>query len=34
MALEVIGDSIWLVEGDVVDFYGFPYPTRSVIVRL
>ena len=32
--LEVIDDSIWLVEGELVNFYGFPYPTRSVIVRL
>jgi len=29
-----IGDSIWLAEGAVVSFYGFPYPTRMVIVRL
>lgn len=34
MALEEIGDSIWLAEGEIVSFYGFPYPTRSVIVRL
>jgi hypothetical protein len=32
--LESIADDIWLVEGDIVSFYGFPYPTRSVIVRL
>jgi hypothetical protein len=32
--LEAIGDSIWLAEGEVVDFYGFPYPTRSIVVRL
>jgi hypothetical protein len=32
--LEAIGDSIWLVDGEVVNFYGFPYPTRSVVVRL
>lgn len=32
--LEAIDDNIWLVEGDCVDFYGFPYSTRSVIVRL
>jgi len=32
--LESIGDSIWLVEGETVNFYGFPYPTRCVIVRL
>lgn len=25
---------IWIVEGPIVDFYGFPYPTRSVIIRL
>lgn len=32
--LEEIGDSIWLAEGEIVSFYGFPYPTRAVIVRL
>ncbi len=32
--LEKIDDSLWLVEGEIVSFYGFPYPTRSVIVRL
>ena len=31
--LEEIADDIWIAEGEVVDFYGFPYPTRSVIVR-
>ena len=31
---EPIADNIWLVNGDCVDFYGFPYPTRMVIVRL
>lgn len=34
MSLEAIGDAIWLAEGDIVDFYGFPYNTRSVIVQL
>jgi len=34
MALEPVSDSIWLVDGELVSFYGFPYPTRSVIVRL
>lgn len=29
-----IGENIWLVEGDVVSFYGFAYPTRMVVVRL
>ncbi len=33
-ALEELGDSLWLAEGDVVSFFGFPYPTRSVVVRL
>lgn len=32
--LEPVGDNIWLAEGGVVSFYGAPYPTRSVIVRL
>ncbi len=34
MPLEPVGDSIWLAEGEIVNFYGFPYPTRSVVVRL
>ncbi len=34
MRLEAIDDTIWIAEGDLVSFYGFPYPTRSVIVRL
>jgi hypothetical protein len=34
MTLEKIGDAIWLAEGEIVSFYGFPYPTRSVVVRL
>lgn len=33
-ALVPVGDSIWLADGGVVSFYGFPYPTRSVVVRL
>lgn len=32
--LTPIDTDIWLAEGPIVDFYGFPYPTRSVIVRL
>lgn len=31
---EQVGDGIWIVEGPMVSFYGLPYPTRSVIVRL
>ena len=34
MRLESIDENIWLAEGGIVSFYGFPYPTRSVIVRL
>ena len=32
--LEQINTDIWVVEGKIVDFHGFPYPTRAVIVRL
>ena len=32
--MEKLGEAIWLVEGGNVDFYGFPYPTRMVVVRL
>lgn len=31
--LEQVDERIWLVDGRRVSFYGFPYPTRSVIVR-
>jgi hypothetical protein len=31
--LENIHDAVWLVEGVIVRFLGFPFPTRSVIVR-
>jgi len=32
--LQAIDKDIWLVDGECVDFYGFSYPTRCVIVRL
>lgn len=32
--LERVDDRLWLAEGEIVSFYGFPYPTRSVVVRL
>ena len=32
--MEKLAENIWVAEGDIVDFHGFPYPTRSVIVRL
>ncbi|WP_377831141.1 hypothetical protein ACFKHW_38490 (plasmid) [Bradyrhizobium lupini] len=33
-SLVSIGEDIWIIEGDIVSFYGFPYPTRSVAIRL
>jgi hypothetical protein len=32
--LEAIDDAIWIVDGPVVSFFGFPYPTRMTLVRL
>lgn len=32
--LREFAPSLWLVDGPTVSFYGFPYPTRMVIVRL
>lgn len=32
--MESVAENIWLAEGDIVNFYGFPYPTRSVVIRL
>ena len=29
-----VGEDIWLAEGEIVDFYGFPYSTRMVAIRL
>ncbi len=34
MQLQLIADGLWLAEGAIVDFYGFPYPTRMVIAWL
>ena len=33
-ALSSFGPDIWVAEGPVVSFYGFPYPTRMVVIRL
>ena len=30
----MVDDGLWLAEGEIVSFYGFPYSTRSVVVRL
>ena len=32
--LQQLANDIWIADGDIVDFYGFPYPTRCVVVRL
>lgn len=32
--LEKLDEALWLAEGENVSFHGFPYPTRSAIVRL
>ena len=33
-ALDEFGPDIWVGEGPVVPFMGFPYPTRMVVIRL
>lgn len=32
--LEPLGPALWVVEGGIVSFFGFAYPTRMVVVRL
>ncbi|MGJ8537901.1 MAG: DUF4336 domain-containing protein [Parasphingopyxis sp.] len=32
--LESLGPDIWVAEGGIVNFFGFAYPTRMVVVRL
>ncbi|MDA7949207.1 MAG: DUF4336 domain-containing protein [Hyphomicrobiaceae bacterium] len=32
--LEAVDKGIWIAEGECVNFHGFPYPTRCVVVRL
>jgi hypothetical protein len=32
--LEQAHEKLWIAEGEIVSFFGVPYPTRSVIVRL
>ncbi len=32
--LDPFGPDIWIGEGPVVPFFGFPYPTRMVVMRL
>jgi hypothetical protein len=32
--LQQVDEALWIAEGEIVSFYGYPYPTRSVIARL
>ena len=32
--LRPFGHGLWVADGPVVDFYSFPYPTRTAIARL
>ena len=32
--LQEFGQSLYIAEGPIVSFYGFPYPTRMAVVRL
>jgi hypothetical protein len=32
--LDQVHDALWVAEGEIVPFFGFSYPTRSVIVQL
>jgi hypothetical protein len=32
--LQQAHDTLWVAEGEIVSFFGLPYPTRSVIARL
>ena len=29
-----VGENIWIVDGEVIRFYGMPFPTRMTVVRL
>ena len=32
--LKPVAEDIWIVDGPILKFYGMPYPTRMVVVRL
>jgi hypothetical protein len=34
MQLQPIAGDLWIYEGEVVSFYGFPFPTRMSVIRL
>jgi len=29
-----VAENVWIIEGECVNFYGFAYPTRMVVIRL
>ena len=32
--LREFGPGIWITDGPVVSFFGFPYPTRMAVIKL
>ena len=32
--VDQLGPELWIAEGPIVSFFGFPYPTRMAVVRL
>ncbi len=32
--LQRFGENIWIADGEMVNFYSFPYPTRMTVIRL
>lgn len=32
--LKPVGENIWIVDGEAIDFYGLPFTTRMTIIRL
>lgn len=33
-ALKSFAESVWIADGPTISFFGFPYPTRMVVVKL
>ena len=34
MGLDLFGAEIWSIDGPVLSFFGFPFPTRAAVIRL
>jgi len=32
--LQEVAPEVWIIDGETVNFYGFPYPTRMTVIRL